>query len=151
MKLAKFVVPNPFGPYEEPRFCDYLMRCWTAGDTAEVRTPAYVRDNIHVTLLAAAYADLVARVDTLPRWSRLGPSQYVETQGDFAHRFAREIGRRLGLRCALDLTVQTEFPEPRSRFNTDRLNHARLGWDETKAWDELADYYRIRYRTSRDG
>jgi nucleoside-diphosphate-sugar epimerase len=145
VKLAKFVVPNPFGPYEEPRFCDYLMRCWSAGAVAEVRTPDYIRDNIHVSLLAAAYADLVARFGDLPGWSRFGPSQYIESQGDFARRFAREIGERLQLRCALNLLEQTEFPEPKSRFNTDRLDYARLGWDEAKAWDELAAYYRNHY------
>ncbi|EQD48546.1 UDP-glucose 4-epimerase, partial [mine drainage metagenome] len=26
--LSKFVIPNPFGPFEEPRFCAYLMQCW---------------------------------------------------------------------------------------------------------------------------
>ena len=50
--LAKFVIPNPFGPLEEPRFTAYLMREWLAGQTAIVQTPAYVRDNIHVGLLA---------------------------------------------------------------------------------------------------
>ena len=57
--FAKFVIPNPFGPFEEARFCAYLMKTWRAGETAEVRTPVYLRDNIHVDLLALAYADYV--------------------------------------------------------------------------------------------
>jgi nucleoside-diphosphate-sugar epimerase len=145
VKLAKFVVPNPFGPYEEPRFCDYLMRCWSAGAVAEVKTPAYIRDNIHVSLLAAAYADLVSRIENLPAFSRLGPSQYVEDQGAFAQRFAREIGGRLQLKAELALAEQTDFPEPKARFNTDRLDQAWLGWNEARAWDELAAYYRQRF------
>ena len=40
--LEKFVIPNPFGPYEEPRFTAYLMRTWLAGETAHVQTPRYV-------------------------------------------------------------------------------------------------------------
>src|SRR5882672_9355262 len=50
--LGKFVLPNPFGPWEEPRFTSYLMTTWKSGKTAEVRTPSYVRDNCHVSLLA---------------------------------------------------------------------------------------------------
>ncbi len=57
--FEKFVIPNPFGPYEEPRFTAYLMKTWLAGETARVQTPRYVRDNIHVSLLAKAYAAFV--------------------------------------------------------------------------------------------
>lgn len=145
VKFAKFVVPNPFGPFEEPRFCDFLLRHWTEGKTPDVKTPAYTRDNIHVSLLADAYADMVARIETWPADFRLGPSLYAETQGAFAERFAREIGSRLDLDCPLSLAEQTEFPEPMIRVNTDPLDHGRLGWDEGKAWDDLADYYRGRY------
>ena len=119
VQLAKFVVPNPFGPYEEPRFCDFLMRCWSTGQTAEVKSSEYLRDNIHVSLLAAAYADMVARLDSLPAFARLAPSLYAEKQGAFAQRFARQIGSRLKLDCPLELARQTEFPEPRARSNTD--------------------------------
>jgi nucleoside-diphosphate-sugar epimerase len=149
VKLAKFVVPNPFGPYEEPRFCDHLMRCWSAGRTAEVKSPDYTRDNIHVSLVAAAYVDMVAGIGALPAFAHLAPSLYAERQGAFAERFAREIGGRLGLACALDLAEQTEFPEPKVRVNTDRLDAARLGWDEGEAWDVLAAYYNEYYRLNR--
>jgi nucleoside-diphosphate-sugar epimerase len=145
VQLGKFVVPNPFGPYEEPRFCDFLMRCWSAGRTAEVKFPDYKRDNIHVSLLALAYADIVARIDALPAYARLAPSLYTESVGAFAHRFARQIGGRLQLDCSLELARQTEFPEPKARINTDKLDTVRLGWNEAEAWDEIADYYRGRY------
>jgi nucleoside-diphosphate-sugar epimerase len=145
VKFAKFVVPNPFGPFEEPRFCDFLLRHWTAGKTPEVKTPAYTRDNIHASLLAAAYADMINRIDGLPTEARLAPSLYAETQGAFAERFAREIGERLGLDCPLNLAEQTDFPEPMVRVNTDPLDHDALGWSESEAWDELAGYYRGRY------
>jgi len=149
VQLGKFVVPNPFGPYEEPRFCDFLMRCWSKGETAEVKTAEYLRDNIHVSLLAAAYADMVARLDSLPAFARLAPSLYAEKQGAFAQRFARQIGSRLKLDCPLHLARQTEFPEPKARINTDKVDTVRLGWDESEAWDELAAYYRERYLENR--
>lgn len=142
LPLAKFVIPNPFGPYEEPRFCAYLMRSWTSGEIARVNTPAYIRDNIPVRLLAAAYAKLVSCAQAAEPILFARPSCYVESQGSFAQRFAREIGSRLGLRTPLSLATQSEFHEPRMRVNTDSdiASH-----DEETCWDELAAYYRTIY------
>jgi nucleoside-diphosphate-sugar epimerase len=141
MHLGKFVIPNPFGPYEEPRFTAYLMKCWRADERATVRTPAYVRDNIHISLLAAAYAAFVGELPATPGESRLGPSGYVESQGAFAERVAGEMRARLNWACALELGRQTEFSEPRVRLNTDAVDGAALGWDERRAWDQFAEYY----------
>jgi UDP-glucose 4-epimerase len=139
LPLGKFVIPNPFGPYEEPRFCAYLMRQWTAGQAAEVRTPDYVRDNIHVDLLAACYASFAEQVPWMPDVVRYNPSGYVETQGAFARRFADQIRARCGLRCDLAFVVQQDFTEPLVRINTDRP--AVAGWSEQAAWDAVAEYY----------
>ncbi len=142
MRLAKFVIPNPFGPYEEPRFTAYLVRSWYEGKIPAVNTPADVRDNIHVSLLAKVYADFAGGLPAGPGFQKLSPSGYVENQGGFAQRFARNMHDRLGLPCELELKRQTEFAEPRIRINTDPVDEGRLGWDETQAWDELAEYYR---------
>lgn len=138
--LGKFVIANPFGPWEEPRFTSYLARCWLADETARVQTPAYVRDNVHVSLLARAYVRFVE--ETPADYRRSNPSGYVSTQGEFAERCARELGPRIGAECPLELAEQTEFPEPRVRVNTDPLDQVGLGWDEARAWDDLAAYYR---------
>jgi nucleoside-diphosphate-sugar epimerase len=143
--LGKFVIPNPFGPLEEPRFTQHLVRTWYEGRAAVVSTPLYVRDNIHVSLLARSYAAFVLAMQERAEFRRLGPSGYVESQGAFAERFARELRPRLGIPCALDLLTQKEFPEPRMRVNTDLPDAAALGWDESAAWDELAAYYRGQY------
>lgn len=139
--LAKFIIPNPFGPYEEPRFCDYLLKCWSKGETAIIKTPAYIRDNIHVSLLALVYADFVERKIKNPNLEKLGPSGYVETQGAFALRFAGEIGKRLNIPTPVRLLPQTEFLEPRIRINTHIPDVQSLGWEEEKAWDDLGTYY----------
>ncbi len=137
--LGKFVIPNPFGPYEEPRFTHYLLKNWFAGTKASVNTPSYVRDNIHVSLLAKAYVHFIA---TLPNGiSRINPSGYIESQGAFAHRLASEMTERLGLKCEFALEAQTEFSEPRIRINTDVADAVALNWSETSAWDDLANYY----------
>ncbi len=142
LPLGRFVISNPFGPLEEPRFTAYLMRTWLAGGTATVNTPAYVRDNIHVSLLAKSYAQFADLVIRGKGARTFGPSGYVETQGAFALRFAKEMQQRFSMPCALELKQQTEFPEPRVRINTDHPDTEALLWNETEAWDNVAAYYR---------
>ena len=139
ISLGKFVISNPFGPYEEPRFTHYLIKTWFAGAKPTVNTPSYVRDNIHISLLAKAYVHFI---ETLPDGiSRFNPSGYIESQGSFAHRVADEMRKRLGLRCEFVLKAQTEFSEPRIRINTDVVDTGSLEWSEVMAWDGLANYY----------
>jgi UDP-glucose 4-epimerase len=140
LTLGKFVVSNPFGPYEEPRFTHYLFKCWFSGTKAAVNTPSYVRDNIHVSLLSKIYVDFV---ETLPGGiSRINPSGYIGRQGLFALQLAREMRARLDLPCELELKDQTDFSEPRTRINTDAIESNFRGWSEPAAWDGLAEYYR---------
>jgi UDP-glucose 4-epimerase len=126
---AVFVIPNPFGPWEEPRFTSYLARTWLGGDVAAVNTPDYVRDNIHVRALADAYVHFVESDS-----ARAAPSQYRETQGAFAQRFARELEPLLGVECRLELRVQASFDEPLELVNTDPV-------PGPEPWDELAEWY----------
>ena len=139
MTLGKFVVANPFGPFEELRFTHYLMKCWFAGIPASVNTPLYVRDNIHVSLLAKLYAQYALTL--AGGVSRVNPSGYVEAQGAFTERIAREMRARLNLQCRFELRPQTDFLEPLIRINTDHCDSRALGWDEAAAWDEIAGDY----------
>ncbi len=139
--LGKFVIPNPFGPYEEFRFTSFLIREWKERKQAFVSMPAYVRDNIPVSLLAKAYAFFAERLPETPGYSKFNPSCYTGSQGDFTKRFAVAMKSRLQLPCEYSLGVQTEFTEPLERINLDQLNPQELNWDEDKAWDELAVYY----------
>lgn len=148
LRLGKFVIPNPFGPHEEPRFTAYLMRSWSEGKTPAVNTPAYVRDNIHVSLLAKAYVDFAGRLSDAAGFEKLNPSGYIETQGAFAQRFAAAMNSRFQMACEVELKHQTEFAEPRIRVNTDALDAGALDWDEAAAWDELAAYYSQQFVTS---
>lgn len=147
--LGKFVIPNPFGPFEEPRFCNYLVQTWFKGEVPAIRTPLYVRDNIHVDLLASAYAGFVQAVPTQKGVVRLNPSFYVESQGAFAHRFAAEMAPRLGIPCPITLLQQTDFSEPMVRINTNRADSAAYGWSEAAAWDAEAEFYQSQARASR--
>jgi len=150
LALGRFVIPNPFGPLEEPRFTAYLVRTWASGQMPCVRTPAYVRDNIHVSVLAREYARFVERVHGYRAGDPLvfSPSGYVESQGRFAERFAAELGPRLGIPTPLDFAEQTEFAEPRVRIGLDPA--AMDAQEESSAWDALADDYRVRLLEQRE-
>lgn len=146
MKLAKFVIPNPFGPYEEFRFTSFLVQNWFAKKSVLVSMPSYVRDNIHVSLLAKAYARFAEHIDSTPGFAKINPSCYPESQGAFTARFASEMRKRLPLECEYELGIQKDFSEPKVRLNTDLLDPDENGWDEEKAWDQLANYYETIYQ-----
>jgi UDP-glucose 4-epimerase len=139
--FGKFLISNPFGPLEEPRFCAYLAKTWRMAKTAEVRTPRYVRDNIHVDLLALTYAEFVKRIVGLGKSEKFGPIGYAETQGAFAERFATAMRDRLGWTCELRLLQQTDFSEPLVRVNTHVIEPDPFRWSEETAWDAIAEYY----------
>lgn len=141
MSLGKFVIPNPFGPFEEFRFTSFLIQNWMQEKEVNVSQGSYVRDNIHVSLLAKAYSHFADQIPETKGFIKLNPSGYPESQGAFTSRFATEMRSRLGIPCAFTLSHQTEFPEPKVRLNTDLLDTSLLNWDEKNAWNELAAYY----------
>lgn len=140
MQLNRFVIPNPFGAFEEKRFVHYLFNQWLNKLTPAVNTPLYVRDNIHVQLLAQYYAHYAAQQ---PRTGneKFAPYGYIESQGAFVQRLAAEMKERLQLPCAFTLNRQQQFNEPFFRTNTDYLPEIASVFNETAAWDSLAEYY----------
>lgn len=139
--FGKFVIPHPFGPLEQPRLGHYLAKTWRDGGVAEIATPHYVRDNIHVSLLAACYRRFVEEAPYAPPFRKLNPSGYVESQGAFVHRLAREIRRRLAWECRTRLLPQADFSQPMVRINTDIAIQYAPDWDEQAAWDSYAKAY----------
>ena len=142
MTLGKFVIPNPFGPMEDPRFTAYLMRTWKEGKPAGVKTPDYVRDNIHADLLAGVYQQFAERVaGSTERLCKMNPSGYIESQGAFALRVAREVKERTKWSCELRLEDQKEFSEPMMRVNRETASRMVPGWNESPAWDQFVRFY----------
>jgi UDP-glucose 4-epimerase len=140
--LGKFVMPNPFGPWEERGFTPYLMSTWKSGKIAQVKTPDYVRDNCHVSLLAEAYVPFANRVAALNRgWISTNPSGYVEAQGAFTARVAREVSSRTKWPCAFELSKQEDFAEPFIRSNKEAAAAAFPHWSESAAWDDFVAFY----------
>ncbi len=144
LALGKFVMPNPFGPFEEPRFTAFLMNNWKAGKPVEVKTPDYVRDNIHADLLALAYAGFCAKVALAKSpFLKANPSGYVERQGEFVQRVVREVQTRTGWWCEVEFAPQTDFSEPLNRTNTESAAEKFPDWNESKAWDKFISFYLV--------
>jgi nucleoside-diphosphate-sugar epimerase len=137
LDFVKFVIPNPFGPYEGKTFQRHVMTAWREGRTPQVSHPFYERDNVPVGLLARAYAAAAeGRMG-----SHVSPSFYAGPVGGFFRRMAREIAPRTGWPCALTLAESQAFDEPRARMNTQKLDPSDYGWSETAFWDDYAGYY----------
>ncbi len=143
--LGKFVIPNPFGPYEETRFTEFMIKNWFAGNTPTVTTPLYIRDNIHVDLLARVYNKFAESLILSDYDISVNPSGYASEQGAFTEKFATEMRKRLGLECNFILNKQTEYTEPAMRVNTEPARILIPDWDEEKAWDNLAEYYKQKF------
>lgn len=141
LTLGKFVIPNPFGPFEEARFTDYLLRNWMGGGVPTVKSPDYIRDNIHVSLLAHAYLAFAEKLAQSTGFLRSNPSGYRESQGAFAQRVAREVEERTSLPCPLQLAKQSQFDEPLIRVNSEPVDGRLFGWEERAAWDEFIRSY----------
>lgn len=142
MQLGKFVIPNPFGAFEEHRFTSYLMQQWLSGKTPIINTPDYVRDNIPVSLLALAYAQFASQLSDSSGFVKYNPSFFVESVGNFTDRFSKAMQPRLTASCPYKLKTQTDFSEPLIRINTDSLDANKFLWNEHQFWDELAIYYK---------
>lgn len=150
LSVGKFVIPNPFGPFEEERFTSYLAKSWLEGNTPQVRTPEYVRDNVPVTLLAKAYAQFVVTIKDRNGYAQCNPSYYISTQGQFTERFANELRHRFNLPCKFEFLTQTQFTEPKIRTNTQPMDSRSYEWNEIQFWDQLADFYLKSFQSCRN-
>jgi nucleoside-diphosphate-sugar epimerase len=145
MILGKFVIPNPFGPYEEPRFTWYLIDTWMSGQKAQVKTPEYIRDNVPVTLLAKAYSQFAEELSQSDEFMKYNPSYYVGFQGLFAEKVALHMRPLLGLPCEVEICEQESFLEPKERVNYNPVYWPTVKEDEEAFWKLYAKYYLNRY------
>lgn len=146
MTFGRFVIANPFGPFEEPRFTSYLFNAWRQGQTPGVKTPDYVRDNMPVGLLALYYREFCEAV-TAHRGAavKITPSGIVGSQGAFAELVAREASARLGRACSVVLEEQRDFSEPMIRIGTDRNPPLDRAYDLAAFWDAFVEFYASRF------
>jgi hypothetical protein len=105
-----------------------------------------------VDLLARVYAKTVEKAATpatrqsgglsVAGCAKVSPSGYVESQGTFAQRVAREVQVRTDWSCRLEIAKQTEFVEPPIRINQQPAMQLVADWDERAFWDAFVEFYR---------
>jgi UDP-glucose 4-epimerase len=137
LPMVKFVVPNPFGPYEAPTFQRLVMTRWREAQAVHVSHPLYGRDNVPVDLMGAVYA----RAATGALGAHVSPSFYAGRVGDFFTLMAEQVRARTGWACALTLADCQPPGEPMERYNLQPADPADYGWSESGFWDAYAAYY----------
>jgi nucleoside-diphosphate-sugar epimerase len=137
LPMVKFIVPNPFGPYEAQTFQRAVMTRWRDGQAVHVSHPLYGRDNAPVDLLGQVYA----RAATGALGVHVSPSVYAGQVGDFFQRMATETRARTGWACELTLAQTQQSTEPLERYNLQPVEPSDYGWSESAFWDAYAAYY----------
>lgn len=150
LAFGRFVIPSPYGPYEEQRFGWRLFSDWFSGVTPTVRTPRYVRDHLTAPDLAAAYvAKVVRSLGESGSGGVTRPSGWIATQGDFALRVSAEASQRLGRACPLDFAEQQILEEPLVRVNEGPCSDTPAG--TPVFWDRYVSWYAELHRQGRLG
>lgn len=140
MHVSRFVIPNPFGALDNPKLIDYLCQEWFAEWTPLIKTPLYVRDNIHVELLAKSFVYWLEHMPKDKGDSVFSPSGYVSNMGDFVALVAKEMQTRLELECKYKLGEQKDFSQPMTLVNETPLKPLFPDWNASEAWDALAEH-----------
>lgn len=139
LRLGKFVIAHPLGPFDKPGLVSELLAAWCRGETATIRRPRLVRDFVAVDALARAYAEAARRLVEESGPVHLVPSLWPESVAAFVGRLAGAIGRRTGLACAVRLAEPPEpSDEPPIRVGSASLYALVPDWDEERFWDGLA-------------
>ena len=136
-KMAKYVMPNPFGPLESKRFTDYLLKSWAQKLVPEISFPFHVRDNVPIDLLRLHYSESVKRFLNDEKRSIFYPSKYPETVLAFAERYSREISKRSNLQLQLKIKLNSEYIEPIVRVNSEPCEWTVKNWNENLSWNYI--------------
>ena len=135
--ISRFVIPNPFGPLDNPKLLHYLCKEWLEGRTPMIQTPDYIRDNIPVDLLALAYQHWIEQPQ-IPKDKSFRPAGYQGSMSTFAKRVSSELAPRLSLSCPLHFATQTDFSQPLRLLNQTPAQPLCPQWNEELFWDALA-------------
>jgi UDP-glucose 4-epimerase len=123
LPMTKIVIPNPIGELENAdRMIPLFWKMWKKGDTATVRTPHLVRDNLPASWLGNVYAS-EADLSSEGPWQDLAPvrvrrpSGFVMPNGEFVTELVRRL-RKNGCELKCEFAIEkTTSNEPLERFN----------------------------------
>ena len=140
LDVRTFVIPNPFGAFDNRKMASIFLEQWLNNKTAQVFIPDYIRDNIHVELLALGYVSWIQSFfnpdiqDTV-----FCPSGYQMSVKDFVSQFAQAMRPRLQVPCDFVCLKQNDFSQPLQLINNiDIAETLQVSTDSY--WDNLARF-----------
>jgi len=141
--FSRFVISNPFGPYEDAKFCYHLVQNILAGKKFDVQSPFYVRDMIHVGHLSESYVMLVQNSIDGDITDELRPSEYPMRMIDFAALLCKKINFYYGIDYELGYCEQKVYDEPLVLVNNDNIRSELYSYNEPSQWNSYFKYYNI--------
>jgi len=135
--IRRFIIPNPFGTFDQQRFVEYLHLSWLNNRTPHLLYPDNIRDNIPIPLLQNAYLRFVHNRDLV-----LAPSGFIESNASFAHRIAKVFAKHFGYSTPLHIDTNKDDNQPLWLSNTDTETSS---WDEELFWRTLCHHYEQRF------
>lgn len=141
LTCQRFVITNPFGPYEDTKFCFHLMNSIFKKDDFLIKTPFYTRDMIQVNLLAKLYANAFLNEND-KNIDEFRPSQYSMKIFEFAELFISEISKYCGYKIKIVKENQKTFNEPKTLINKMDYKNYNCAHEERESWREYFYYYK---------
>jgi nucleoside-diphosphate-sugar epimerase len=134
IKFKKFIIANPFGPFEEKRFLHYVLNSWKHKKTVEVKRPKDVVDYVQVQHLANQFVKFIKTNQT-----SFDLSQFSNSNLYFLKKIKRMIIQKNPLECKIKhKNIKCEF----NRINSTKIKINKS--IEKKYWSEYFTYYDIK-------
>ena len=147
--ISTFVIPNPFGALDNHKLVHIFGKAWLRKEIPTLVIADYIRDNIHVELLALGYVFWLPKVaNQLNTTKYFKPSGYCSTMHEFITLFAKEMKQRWNIPCDFESLHQPTHSQPTTLINSENLMKIIPEWKPNIAWDRLADDIRARSRES---
>lgn len=141
LDVRTFVIPNPFGAFDNRKMVSIFLEQWLKNNEAQVFIPKYIRDNIHVELLAQSYAWWIDSFVNNPQNTNsiYLPSGYQMSVASFVEKLAQEMRPRLQVPCLFHCLEQRDFTQPLELINQiDVATHLQISTDQY--WDNIAQF-----------
>lgn len=145
LTFQRFVITNPFGPYEDKKFCFHLMNSILEKKDFIIKTPFYTRDMIQVDLLAKLYANAFLD-ENGKNIDEFRPSQYSMKIFEFAEIFISKISKYCGYKIKIFKENQETFKEPEILVNNIDYKSYKFAHIKKEFWREYFYYYKNNLR-----
>ena len=140
LNFVRFVISNPFGPFEDKKLCFHLTKSLTEGSDFIVKTPDYVRDMIHVENLAENYVKQISQPSETS-FKECRPSEYRMKIFDFAKLLTSKYNQFHDTERGIGKMKQEKFCEPLELLNNGYHSSLGISNDNDNLWHNYFEFY----------